>query len=604
MHDPETVERLLADIRSLAASDLPGALACALEAVAAARGLLASAATEADATAATELLTRGLASQSRLLLMQNRWDEVGSPAEQALELAESLGMVDVQVWMLTTIGTLASDQGDQAAAIGRLSVALRLAREAGLERRVLAAHEALGVSESRLGDDEAALEHYRAALALIDASSPRRHYAEANLSLSLRRLGRLEQALEVAGRVIEGMSVLGDEVSLANELLERGVLFHLLGRWREAREDLDAGLVMLEGHDQHALEAAGLRFMAELLLDPANPAHDPQAALLVLRRALDAVEAGAFDEERRAVEDGLAKAYEALGHYELALHHQRRHERLALAAHERNRDRALAAARADLGLEAARTDARAARAAQIALKDTNERLSAAMQERQILTDMMRHDLRGPLMSLLWLAESMDDGGARAAAPPKSIAKLRRLVERMLDTVEQAAARTPGSASQPTLGAMVDLDGVVAEVLGELEQRALAKEIEIEIEGVSGASATLSDRTGLVRSLANFASNALKFSPPGSAVSISLEAVSDGRALVVADRGPGLTEADEARAFKPFQTLSNRPTGGEESSGLGLAIAARLMRDIGGRAWYELRPGGGSRFGLTLPEEPS
>jgi CheY-like chemotaxis protein len=69
---------------------------------------------------------------------------------------------------------------------------------------------------------------------------------------------------------------------------------------------------------------------------------------------------------------------------------------------------------------------------------------------------------------------------------------------------------------------------------------------------------------------------------------------------VRDEGPGLSEEDRARLFGAFQRLSSRPTGGERSTGLGLAITQRIVAAHDGAIEVESSPGGGSTFTVVLP----
>ncbi len=69
---------------------------------------------------------------------------------------------------------------------------------------------------------------------------------------------------------------------------------------------------------------------------------------------------------------------------------------------------------------------------------------------------------------------------------------------------------------------------------------------------------------------------------------------------VTDQGPGLTETDRQTLFEYFATLSAKPTGGEASTGLGMAITRRAVEAHGGEIGVESRPGAGSRFWFTIP----
>jgi two-component system sensor histidine kinase KdpD len=101
-------------------------------------------------------------------------------------------------------------------------------------------------------------------------------------------------------------------------------------------------------------------------------------------------------------------------------------------------------------------------------------------------------------------------------------------------------------------------------------------------------------------LINLLDNAVKYTPPGTAIDIAAE-LGDGAVVVeVADRGPGIPRGEEERVFQKFARLADRaaPSG----AGLGLTICRGIVTAHGGRIWVEPRPGGGARFRFALPME--
>ena len=97
-------------------------------------------------------------------------------------------------------------------------------------------------------------------------------------------------------------------------------------------------------------------------------------------------------------------------------------------------------------------------------------------------------------------------------------------------------------------------------------------------------------------LVNLLDNARQASPAGTPVELSLS-VSGGRLLIeVADRGEGIEPGDEARVFEPFYTRRTQGTG------LGLALARRIVEGHGGQIVAAGRPGGGTSFRIEIPRE--
>jgi signal transduction histidine kinase len=101
-------------------------------------------------------------------------------------------------------------------------------------------------------------------------------------------------------------------------------------------------------------------------------------------------------------------------------------------------------------------------------------------------------------------------------------------------------------------------------------------------------------------LDNLMSNALKFSENGKKIWVGVRTEQDQVLCTVRDEGPGFRVEDQALLFQKGVRLSASPTGGELSTGYGLAIAKDLVEKIGGSIGCESRPGHGATFYVRLP----
>lgn len=110
-----------------------------------------------------------------------------------------------------------------------------------------------------------------------------------------------------------------------------------------------------------------------------------------------------------------------------------------------------------------------------------------------------------------------------------------------------------------------------------------------------------DAVRLRQVLDNLLSNAIKYTPLGGAVVLRARRQDAQIIVEVEDNGPGLTEEDKQKVFHSFQRLSAQPTGGEESHGLGLAIAKKVVESHRGTIWAKNTvAGAGAIFGFFLP----
>lgn len=231
------------------------------------------------------------------------------------------------------------------------------------------------------------------------------------------------------------------------------------------------------------------------------------------------------------------------------------------------------------------------------LKRSRDALQRFAQEKQQMAELVAHDLRNYFANILFASDLL---GGSAQEPAQ-----RRLVESIHASadsgmlflqafLEQQEHQAHGAAIEP-----LPVRQMLCDVVDLLGRSAAAKGIRLELLEhemviVSGL------RAGVAHVLQNLVSNAIKYSPRGSCVSIGASRGAKFGRMQVMDRGPGIGEEDQARLFQRFSKLSTEPTEGESSTGLGLALAKQQARAMGGNLWYETRDGGGSVFTLELP----
>jgi signal transduction histidine kinase len=209
-----------------------------------------------------------------------------------------------------------------------------------------------------------------------------------------------------------------------------------------------------------------------------------------------------------------------------------------------------------------------------ALNAMLDRIEALVGDLRMVTDSLAHDLRGPLGRLVRALES-----AAAETDPETrqdrIARARREAEGVLAT---ATALFDITRIEAGIGAEqftpVDLGRLAADV-AELYEAA-AEERGLRIACTAEAGLVVEGNVQLLAlALSNLVDNALQHAPPGSAIEIAARRDAGAPALVVADRGPGIPEADRERALRRFVRLD--PSRGGSGAGLGLALVAAVAR---------------------------
>lgn len=133
--------------------------------------------------------------------------------------------------------------------------------------------------------------------------------------------------------------------------------------------------------------------------------------------------------------------------------------------------------------------------------------------------------------------------------------------------------------------------------------AAQKGVTLEFRAGENVPRVRTDRVLVAAILDNLVSNALKYSPRGRHVRVEVEAERGGVVCRVRDEGPGLSPAEQERLFRPGVRLGPVPSGGETSTGYGLAIAKQFTDQLGGELTCESTLGRGSTFSLWLPRTP-
>ncbi|MDO9441446.1 MAG: DUF3369 domain-containing protein [Beijerinckiaceae bacterium] len=218
-----------------------------------------------------------------------------------------------------------------------------------------------------------------------------------------------------------------------------------------------------------------------------------------------------------------------------------------------------------------------------------------------------HDIRNPLSVILGRAEMMKEF---LNAPEISTDKMnvqlehvRNAASRLSDMVDALINEALADAMDITLRReSIDFVSLVREVLDANLPLADRKLQKIDIDSASPAR-VYSDPDRLREAVDNLVSNAIKYSPTGGRIEVSVGEHEGQAVLRVRDNGPGLLPDDTRRLFGRFQRLSAKPTGGEASTGLGLSIAKKIVDLHHGEIFAESDGAGrGSTFVIQLPLE--
>lgn len=228
-----------------------------------------------------------------------------------------------------------------------------------------------------------------------------------------------------------------------------------------------------------------------------------------------------------------------------------------------------------------------------------ENLQRAQVSRREMTADIAHELRNPLSVQRAHLEALQDGLYPLESDSLDpILEQNLLLTRLVEDLRTLALADTGQLELERQD--VHLESLVRGVARRFEAQADALQVDLNVSLGERCPPVSADPQRVEQILGNLLTNALQFSPPGSAVTLRLTCSPSGATVTVRDSGPGIPAESLGRIFERFYRADRGRTRAEGGSGLGLSIARKLAEAHGGTLQAANHPEGGARFSLTLP----
>ena len=233
------------------------------------------------------------------------------------------------------------------------------------------------------------------------------------------------------------------------------------------------------------------------------------------------------------------------------------------------------------------------------LRHSIERERSVERMRRDLFGAVSHDLRTPLAGLRAMIEAIDDGVVDEPADLRRYAaQMRTTVHAMGDLVNdlfELVELDEGAIEADRERVLIQ--DVVRSAVAACEAQAHQKGLTV-ITNLNGTGTTLCSPR-MMRVLQNLLQNAIRHTPPQGTIGVSVRGSEDVTEITVEDTGEGIHPGSLERIFEPFWRADRARTAG--GSGLGLALAKRLVEHLGGKISADSRPGAGATFTIVLPK---
>ncbi|MFC1893765.1 ATP-binding protein [Chloroflexota bacterium] len=214
--------------------------------------------------------------------------------------------------------------------------------------------------------------------------------------------------------------------------------------------------------------------------------------------------------------------------------------------------------------------------------------------------LVSHELRSPLTVITGAVNTVLTEGARLSLEETrqlltdaalEADSLSHLLSNLLELSRSQANRLLINAEE------VSVARIIQDTVEEITRQSSAHQFILDIP--KKVPTVCADRLRLERILYNLIDNAVKYSPQGGEVRVSVKSEEERLVIGISDQGIGISLSDQAKLFGPFQRLEESRLDGIRGLGLGLLVCRRLVEAHGGRIWVESEPGKGSTFFFTL-----
>lgn len=236
------------------------------------------------------------------------------------------------------------------------------------------------------------------------------------------------------------------------------------------------------------------------------------------------------------------------------------------------------------------------------LNHQNLQLTELNEEKDFLISVVSHDLRNPLH----LIKGYTNLALKNKDPKEAEEFLGYVIEssnRMEGFISRILNVSAINSREINLNySEVEMVNLLNEEVKAFEAMAKEKDINYSFQSDEAQLPTAIDPGYFNQIISNLITNAIKYTQPGGQIQVRLELIAGGDyyRISVEDNGQGISTRDQKLLFSKFQTLSAKPTGGEESTGLGLAIVKKYVEAMDGRIWCKSEYEEGSQFFVEFP----
>jgi len=237
------------------------------------------------------------------------------------------------------------------------------------------------------------------------------------------------------------------------------------------------------------------------------------------------------------------------------------------------------------------------------LVEGKRQLELLHTQKDELFAMAIHDIKNPVSAIRGYIELLNSYDLNATEQNEIMTSLVASSENVVKLTQSMCTIIAQDRPEPTLKFQpTSIKKIIDEICNQNLSYAKAKAIKLVNKSSVGMPDIVMDEIKIQEVIENLINNAIKYGPPESTVEVRTFVKGKTMTVEVQDTGVGIPEDDLKRVFQKGAVLTPKPTGVEQSSGLGLWIVKRIIEEHNGKVWVNTKVGTGSTFGFELPME--
>ncbi len=560
---------------------------------------------------------------------------------EAKSFAEEIHDADSLHKAFYGLAKISMQRGHFDLVVENINSAVLISSSLGNKQEEATALNILGIALSNLGDFSNSLTNYFSALKLARELNNKKHQAQIlnNISNCYHWIKDVDNSLEYLQIAMELAIEVGNQSDICSLKCNLGHLYTSLGKFDEAyrlmSESLEmniksvknkdalaktynnlAALYLEQGKYEEALESyfKSMEIVIESK-DESTMSHTDMLIGLVYYRLGDYEKAAKYQEQALGVAEkinskkllnvinkNLADTYEAVGEYEKAYICFQEYFKLETQATKDFSDLKVKYLNITHKVDIAKKEAEILQEKNQELDGLNKKLIALNEEKNEFLGIAVHDLKNPLNGISLAASGLIKNFDKVSQEKFDliINRIESVTDRMKLILSNLLDVNAIESGEYNLNYQnVNISFLLNETINHFKNTAEEKNISLEYENKIGDIVYSTDENALTEILENLISNAIKYSEENKSVWIVLSKGDKYFKIQVIDSGLGIKEEEQEKVFKKFAKISNKPTAGENSTGLGLSIVKKLTEMLGGTISFKSVYGSGTTFTLEF-----